>query len=138
MSDARPSPCESKSRGARWAYLVAGCFFFALGAIGVVLPLLPTTPFLLLAAACFARGSLRFYRLLTGSKLFGPLIRDWQEKGTVSRKTKTWAVILVVLTFTTTIGFAVTDDRLRIGLVILAAGLLILLWRLPTEQRTAA
>lgn len=138
MSEDHTCPRESRSRLARAAFVVAGCFFVGLGAIGAVLPILPTTPFLLLAAACFARGSRRFYRWLTGSRLFGPAIRDWQEKRTVSRKTKLSAVVLVVLTFGTTIAFAISDDRLRIGLVILAAALLILLWRLPSEARTPA
>jgi uncharacterized protein len=132
------TPSVSTSRTARLAFLLAGGLFVILGALGAILPVLPTTPFLLLAAACTARGSVRCHRWLTGNRLFGPVIRDWEEKRTVAPRVKLTATILVMLTFGTSIGFAVSTPALRIGLALLGVALLLLLWRLPSEERTAA
>jgi uncharacterized membrane protein YbaN (DUF454 family) len=76
----------------RGVFLVLGWLCVGLGAIGVVLPVLPTTPFLLLAAACFARSSPRLYRRLLASRTFGPTIRRWQETRSISRRTKMTAI----------------------------------------------
>lgn len=72
----------------RIAYLVAGFVSLALGAVGVVLPLLPTVPFVILAAFCFARSSPALEARLTGHPRFGPHIMAWREKGAISRKGK--------------------------------------------------
>ena len=75
------------------ALLIAlGWIFVVIGLIGVVLPLLPTTPFLILAAACFARGSERFYRWLLSSRLFGPVIREWRQTRSVPPRAKRTAL----------------------------------------------
>lgn len=59
-----------------------------LGSAGIVLPLVPTTPFLLLAAACFAKSSDRFHAWLLAHRRFGPVIRNYREKGGITRKTR--------------------------------------------------
>jgi uncharacterized membrane protein YbaN (DUF454 family) len=69
-----------------------------LGALGVVLPLLPTTPFLLLAAACFARGSERFLQWLMQHRIFGPTIRSWRARRALPPGVKGKAIALVVVT----------------------------------------
>lgn len=74
-----------------WAGLGWGSI--GLGTVGAVLPLLPTVPFLLLAAFCFARGSERFHHWLVTHPQFGPPIRDWQAHGAISRTGKRAAVI---------------------------------------------
>ena len=60
-------------------YKGLGLFFVGLGAAGALLPVLPTTPFLILAASCFAKSSDKWYRWLLNNKQFGPAIRDWEE-----------------------------------------------------------
>lgn len=78
-----------KWRGAlRGIYLVAGLAFVALGFVGAFLPVLPTTPFLILAAACFARSSRRLEGWLVEHPRFGPILRDWRERGAIPRKAK--------------------------------------------------
>ena len=63
----------------RVIYKPAGLLFLALGAAGIVLPILPTTPFILLAAWCFARSSERWHQRLLASELFGPIIDNWER-----------------------------------------------------------
>lgn len=65
-----------------------GLVAMLLAIIGVFLPIFPTVPFLLLAAICFARSSKRAHKWLTEHNTFGPAIRNWQEKGAISRRSK--------------------------------------------------
>lgn len=78
--------------------MLAGLAAVALGALGVVLPLLPTTPFLLVAAFAFARSSEPLDRWLREHPTFGPLISNWHRDGSIDRKTKRMAVIVIVAT----------------------------------------
>lgn len=77
----------------RQAYLAAGSVSLALGALGVVLPLLPTVPFLILAAFCFGRSDPRVERWLLEHPSFGASIRQWRERGAISRKGKIAATV---------------------------------------------
>lgn len=72
----------------RGVYLAAGLVFLALGFVGAFLPVLPTTPFLILAAACFARSSRRLESWLLDHPRFGPTLRDWRERGAIPRKAR--------------------------------------------------
>lgn len=77
----------------RTLWLLIGLTSLALGIAGVVLPLLPTTPFVLLSAYCFARSSPRLHDWLLGHRLFGPLIANWQRHGAISPRAKLLAVL---------------------------------------------
>jgi hypothetical protein len=97
-----------------------------LGALGLVLPVLPTTPFVLLAAACYLRASERLHHRLVTSRTFGPTIVAWQEHGAISPRAKVIAIALILLTFGLTIAFAVEPPALRAGLA--ALGIVIIIW----------
>lgn len=81
----------------RWFWRLLAILALTLGAIGVVLPGLPTTPFILLAAFAAARGSPRLHAWLRQHRLFGPMIIDWQRDGAVSRKAKRAAIFSMVI-----------------------------------------
>ncbi|MFM6932354.1 MAG: YbaN family protein [Novosphingobium sp.] len=77
---------------ARPLWLTAGISAFAVGTIGILLPLLPTVPFYLLAAFCFARSNPKWEQWLLDHQVWGPPIRRWRERGAISRKAKISAV----------------------------------------------
>ena len=80
----------------RRLYLAAGVLFVVLGAIGAVLPLLPTVPFLLLAAFCFARSNPEWERRIIEHPTWGPQILDWRERRAISRRAKVGAIATLV------------------------------------------
>ena len=77
---------------------MAGVLFVAIGTIGVILPLLPTTPFLLLAAYCFARSSPKLHDWLLNHRSFGPMISNWDRYGSIDRRSKCIAMIVILMT----------------------------------------
>jgi uncharacterized membrane protein YbaN (DUF454 family) len=85
-------PRTSTSRMMRGVFLILGICFVALGFIGAFLPVLPTTPFLILAAACFARSSPRLENWLLQHPRFGSLLRGWRERGAIPVKAKLMAL----------------------------------------------
>lgn len=75
----------------RWFWLLLAYVALGLGIVGIFLPGLPTTPFVLLAAFAAARGSRRLHERLLAHRTFGPMIREWQATGAVNRRAKYWA-----------------------------------------------
>lgn len=119
----------------RVALISLGALCVVLGAVGAVLPGLPTTPFLLLAAACFARGSRRAHTWLLKSRVLGPVIETWERERAISLRTKVSSVTLVILVLGASIAWGVHSWQLRallIGLGLL--GLAVLCW-LPTARK---
>lgn len=76
----------------KWLFMLLGLLFLALALVGVLLPGLPTTPFLLLAAGCFSKSSSRLYNWLLSNRLFGPMIHDWQTHRSISRRVRNIAI----------------------------------------------
>ena len=72
-----------------------GCVAVALGVLGIFLPLLPTTPFLLLASACFARGSTRMHNWLQTNRVFGNYLRDYENGRGIPLRGKVWILIFM-------------------------------------------
>jgi uncharacterized membrane protein YbaN (DUF454 family) len=125
------------SASVRAALVVAGSGFVALGLAGIFLPVLPTTPFLLLAAACYARASRRFYNALLNSRLFGPAILEWHEHRSIAWRTKLTAIALMAATLAASILFFVEDPWLRAALALLGLVLAAWLYRVPSRDAPA-
>jgi uncharacterized protein len=116
---------DKKKPLCRWIrilFITLGIFSLCLGLIGIFIPILPTTPFVLLSAALFARSSDWFYRLLIENRLFGRYIRDYRQGKGVPIKVKTGAIIILWITIGLSIYFAVEMLWLRILLAAVAAG----------------
>lgn len=113
----------------RLIYLTVGFLSLALGVVGIVLPLLPTTPFLLLSAFCFARSSEKFHDWLLNHPYFGKSIKHWQEKGAISRKAKVSAMCVIALTLLISVLIGVPLFVLAIQLVVLGLVSLFILTR---------
>lgn len=114
----------------RIGLIIAGWLAFGLACLGVVLPLLPTTPFLLLAAWCFARSSPRFHRWLLYRSWFGPYLRHWQNHRALPPGAKTKAIIVIMITFAISL-WLVPLWWVRLLLLAILLTLLVVMWRLP-------
>lgn len=89
--------------------------------MGAVLPLLPTVPFLLLAAFCFARSSVRLHRWLVGHPTFGPPIRDWEERGAIGRRAKWIATVSMAGSVIVALWLGLPGLSVAVQVVVLAA-----------------
>ena len=110
-------------------WLLCGLLFVAVAAIGVVLPLLPTTPFLLVATYCFARSSERLNQWLLNHETFGPLIANWQRWGSIDKRTKRISVCVIVLTLLVSLLLGVPWWILAIQIVVLSLSTTFILTR---------
>lgn len=135
---ATPEARPAKSATVRYALLGAGHLFVALAVIGLFVPLLPTTDFLLLAAACYARASKRFHRWLLSSRLFGPVLRDWQERRQITPRNRAVAITLVVLTLGSATVLTANTLPARAALLGLGIGLVLLLLRIGRRPTAIA
>lgn len=118
---------------ARSLYLSAGLLALSLGALGVLLPVLPTTPFVLLAAACFARGSERFHRRLLAHRIAGPIIREWCVHHSIPRRAKRWAYLMMALSFGSSI-LIMPEIWQKLMLVVIGSILAFYIWRIPVRD----
>lgn len=118
----------------KYILTLLGLFFVALGIIGAVLPVLPTTPFLLLALACFANSSPRFHHKLLNNRWFGTALQQWGANRSITRSTKVKAMLMIVVTFAVSIGVLHGRLPLQLGLLTLGSILLVFIWRLKEDQ----
>jgi len=114
----------------RVMWMAGGWTSFGLGVIGAVLPLLPTVPFMLLAAFCFARSSPQLHAWLLSHPVFGPPIMDWQERGAISRRGKIAATVSILAVFGISLAMGVRPWILLVQAAVLSA-VLTFIWTRP-------
>lgn len=117
----------------RWFFLIVGWLSLGLGIVGVFLPLLPTTPFVLLAALCFAKGSPELHARLLAHPRLGPPIRDWRERRVIPLRAKLLATLMLTPLFLTATVFTRFPPMVNAVLLATGAGVLLFLWTKPSR-----
>jgi len=117
----------------RAIYLSIGFLALLLGAIGAFLPVLPTTPFILLAAACFARGSEYFHRKLLENRIAGPIIIEWRMYRSIPRQVKRWVYLLMTISFSSSL-IIVPEVWQKMMLLTIGLILVFFIWRIPVRE----
>ncbi|MDO6446360.1 YbaN family protein [Colwellia sp. 1_MG-2023] len=112
---------------------VVGIFFVGLAGLGVFLPILPTTPFLLVAAGCFAKSSPRLHQKLLDNKTFGPMIYHWQTSRSIPKRAKIISLITMVLGVSYSC-WLLDNNYLRILVILLVACPFVFVARLPLSK----
>lgn len=107
------------------ALVFIGSLALVLGIIGIFLPILPTTPFLLLSAACYIRGSNRLYNWLIQNRVFGKYIKNYREGKGIPLKTKVWALVFLWGTISSSIIFFIPLLLVKVLLFLIAVGVTI-------------
>lgn len=117
----------------RTFWLLFGLLSLLLGIVGVFLPLLPTTPFILLSAYCFSKSSKRLHLWLLNHKLFGPLISDWEKHGVIRYKTKCIATASMLLLVSYPLIFLAFNLWIKLIVIITILSVLIFIWTRPSS-----
>lgn len=128
-----PVSPQVQSKTKKFFLKITGLIFVGLAILGVILPILPTTPFLLVAAACFAKSSPRLQRKLLANKTFGPLIHEWQQHRCIPRKAKRVALLTIILSVVWS-AYLLKNVMLTVLVFALVIGPFIFLWRLPISK----
>lgn len=124
----------SKNPGLRLALIIAGWVFVALGIIGAFLPVMPTTVFLILAAACFARSSERFYHWLLNNKLLGSYIKHYIRGEGMPVRAKVISIVMLNVVIAISIFFMLTNPYLQLLLAAVAVGVTIYILTIKTYR----
>jgi hypothetical protein len=128
---------RSENRARKWFLLVAGILSTGLAILGIFLPLLPTVPLLLLAAACFARSSEPFYSWLLEHRHLGPLLQPYLKGAGIPRRAKIKAIALVWVTISASAVLLVPLLWVRVLMFVVALTVTLYLCRLPTREELA-
>jgi uncharacterized membrane protein YbaN (DUF454 family) len=124
---------QAANKGKMIVLKVTGIFFVGLAILGIVLPILPTTPFLLVAAACFTKSSPAMQRRLLANNTFGPLIHDWQKDRSIPRKAKRIALLTMILSVCWS-AYMLQSTMLTVLVIALILGPFIFIARLPLSK----
>ncbi len=118
----------------RWLLIAAGLICLGLGFLGVLLPGLPTTPFVLLASGCFVRASPRLHGWLLRNRWTGPGLRDWSEHRSLPKRTKRIALVTMLITISASLW--ILRDNTYLQLIVLLAALIgaWVVWRIPSRN----
>ena len=124
--------CERPDRVVGTLLKILGTVFLIIGGAGIILPILPTTPFLLLAAVCYARSSERWYNWLLYNRWFGSYIRNWHEGKGIPMRTKILSVVFLILTTGYSAVFVVPFFIGKVALILIAVCVSVHILSFPT------
>ena len=113
----------------------SGWVSLALGIIGIFLPLLPTTPFVLLSAYCFSKSSPRLHSWLINQPRLGPMIQNWEQQGSISQNAKVTSTVLMIGMFGVSLLLINLSLILKGMLICIATGVLYFIWTRPLPLR---
>jgi uncharacterized membrane protein YbaN (DUF454 family) len=115
------TPQKAESATVRWLLRFVGILSVVVGVVALLIPILPTTPFLLLAAACFIRSSDRFYEWLIGHRWLGPPVRDYRERGGMTLRLKAASIATIWCSVVFSSVLVLGSWPARVGLAVVAA-----------------
>ena len=119
----------------RGVYIVVGTIALVIGAIGLFLPVIPTTPLVILAAACYYRGSDRLHNWILSSRWFGETVKNYQEGRGLTRDTKVRAISMMWAMILISAWFFVSNLFVRVAIICVAIGVTVYLIKLPTLEK---
>ena len=117
----------------RFVWITGGIVATGLGLVGILLPIMPTVPFMILAAFCFGRSSPRLHAYMLAHPVYGPHIRDWNENGAIRRGAKWLATAMMATSAGVLQGFDSVAPWVRIAVPVFLLGMGIWLWLRPEE-----
>ena len=132
MGEEEPAKHSLSQKMMRGVYIIVGTIALILGAIGVFLPVIPTTPFIILAAACYLRGSDRLHAWILSSRWFGATIKNYQAGRGLTRDTKLRAISMMWVMILISAWFFVSSLFVRVAMICVSIGVTVYLVRLPT------
>ena len=136
MGEEEPANRSISQKMMRGAYIIIGTIALVIGAIGLFLPVVPTTPLVLLAAACYYRGSDRLHTWILSSKWFGETIKNYQAGRGLTRDTKLRAISMMWVMILISAWFFVSSLFVRVAMICVSIGVTVYLVRLPTLGKT--
>lgn len=119
----------------RILFLIGGWLSLLLGVIGAFLPILPTTPFVLLAAYCFSKGSTQMHQWLLNQRTFGPMIRDWEADRVIRPRAKWFASIAMIIMISYPLIFKALPIFVKATILIVCVSVLVFIWSCPSAPR---
>ncbi|MFK5968885.1 MAG: YbaN family protein [Candidatus Marithrix sp.] len=120
-----------KKKFQNYLFIVFGWLFVILGIVGIILPILPTTPFLIAALAFFSKSSPKFHQMLLNNAWFGQILKQWEDKKILSRQVKYKVSFLIIITFS--ISTVIFYNKIQLWLFSIAIVLLFFIWRIREE-----
>ncbi len=114
----------------RTLWLILGLLSVGIGVIGIIVPLLPTVPLMILAAFCFSKSSERLHDWLLTHQTFGPFIESWRENGSISKRAKIYSTVSVVAVFGLSLIMGLKVVVLAIQFIALGS-VLVFIWSRP-------
>ncbi len=115
---------------------IIGTLSMTVGILGIIVPILPTTPFLLLAAACYIRSSQKMYNWLLNNRVFGSYIKNYMQGKGIPLKTKVFTVILLWITIGLSAWFATQEVVIRVILILIAVGVTTHIVLIKSSEKT--